>query len=102
MELNDPAFKIFIAALGTAYTVVFGLIANKMWNIPSEIEAKLEEFKAGLERKFEKLELESKGAHQRIDAHDRISSKIIGEEFDSRAISQHGRFPIIKKFNYDN
>jgi hypothetical protein len=98
-------FKLFIAALGTAYTVVFGLIANKMWGIPAEIEEKLTEFKTefhiDMTKKLDKIEGEAKLAHQRIDVHDRISSKLADDEFDSRAVVQGGRYPNIKNPIYE-
>lgn len=99
--MEDLTFKIFLAVAASTYSVAFGIVAKKVWDVPKMVETKLKEFQNEFHTRFERIDSESKMAHRRLNVHDRISSKITGKDFDSRAIADSGSFPDIKTKVYE-
>lgn len=92
-------FKIGVTVASITYSVVFGIVAKKVWDVPRTIEQRLDEFEKTLKTKFDAIEEESRLQSSRINVHDRISSKVIGSDFDSGSIVSSGVYPEVKNIH---
>lgn len=88
---------IFSGISSICFSVVFTLIAGRVWKMPNMISDSLDIHTKKIEKKIDFLIDEINLANKRVDVHDRISSNIIRHEFDSRAIIKSGDFPEMKK-----
>lgn len=61
------------------------------------MEKSLEIFEDEVEIRLDRMDQESKLAHRRINVHDRIVSKVIDQDFDSRAVAESGVYPKVEK-----
>jgi len=97
VELSgSELFKIIITMASITYSVVFGILAKKVWDVPKTVQKHLEEYSNKLEARLLRIDEESKTAHRRLNVQDRITSKLAGRDFDSRAIADSGVYPDIK------
>jgi hypothetical protein len=97
MELDY--WKILLPLFITTYSVLFGIVAKKLWDLPKTIDRRLQEFETKLDARLGRIDEEAKLSHRRISVHDRISSKIIAKEFDSRAVAESGIYPEFQREN---
>lgn len=88
--------KIGVTVATITYSVVFGIVAKKVWDIPRMVEQRLDEFEKTINKRFDEVEDETKFQTLRINVHDRISSKVVGSDFDSSSIVQSGIYPEVK------
>lgn len=96
MDLSTVDLFKFLVTLGSiTYSVIFGIVAKKVWDVPKTVERYLAEHSVKMEERFRRLDEEGKMAHRRLNVHDRISSKMAGKDFDSRAIADSGHYPVI-------
>lgn len=94
MEISgEDLLKILGSFCAITYTVVFGIIAKKVWDVPKTVEAALKEYSEKFDKRLERMDEESIMAHRRLNVHDRIGSKVIRKDFDSRAIAESGTYP---------
>lgn len=93
---DGELFKIGVTVASLTYSVVFGIIAKKVWDVPRTIEQRLDDFEATLAKRFDSIEEDQKRQASRINVHDRISSKVIGSDFDSSSIVSTGIYPEVK------
>ena len=93
---SQELFKIIITIASITYSVIFGILAKKVWDVPNTVQRHLDEYSNKLETRFLRLDEESKTAHRRLNVQDRITSKLAGRDFDSRAIAASGVYPDIK------
>lgn len=92
----EHSFELVMSIAAVTYSVGFGIVAKKVWDVPKLVEEKLNSFSSKLEKKQEIMQEEVDMAHKRLSIHDRISSKMIEHEFDSKAIVESGNFPEMK------
>lgn len=98
MELSgDDLLKLIGSFCGITYTVIFGIVAKKVWDVPKTVEAALEEYSKKFDKRLERMDAESVMAHRRLNVHDRIGSKVIQKDFDSRAIAETGAYPEFRR-----
>lgn len=96
--MEEMALLKFVLTLVTiTYSVIFGIVAKKVWEVPKLVSQKLEEHSKILHKKFYQLDNAATMAEARLNVHDRISSKISGHDFDSRAIAESGIYPELRK-----
>lgn len=95
--MQEVYWQIFVGISGTAFSIVFGMIAKKVLDVPKTVETALKAHQEILERRFSRIDAESKKAHRRLHVHDRLSSKLIGVDFDSAAIAESGIYPVVKE-----
>lgn len=97
MLLENSEFIKLIIGIGTiTYSVVFGIVAKKVWDVPKTVQSKLDEFERTLAGRINEIEVSQELTTRRVDVHDRISSKIIKKDFDSKAIVETGVYPDAK------
>lgn len=97
MTLEDGELVKLAFTVGTiTYSVVFGIVAKKVWDVPKNVESRLDRFEERLVQRISTIEDHQGQVDQRISVHDRISSKIIGKDFDSSSIVKSGSYPEIK------
>lgn len=81
-ELNKQMESIYSIAVSVVLgilSIIFGIIATKLWSVPKIIDAHLLDFEKKLEVRLNKIDQESMSSHRRLSVHDRISSKIIAK-----------------------
>lgn len=96
MDIGPEYLKLIIAAASITYSVIFGIVAKKVWDVPALVDNRLKDHEEVLAVRMDKMDNESKLAHRRINVHDRLSSRHYGRDFDSRAIAETGIFPEVK------
>lgn len=96
----ESIYSIAVSVVLGILSIIFGIIATKLWSVPKIIDTHLLDFEKKLEVRLNKIDQESVSSHRRIGVHDRISSKIIGKEFDSKSIVQSGIYPEFKGLNH--
>ena len=85
--------RIGITIASITYSVVFGIVAKKVWDVPKIIDVRLNEFEKTISERINTVEEGVTLAQRRVDVHDRVSSKIVGKDFDSHTIIQSGVYP---------
>jgi hypothetical protein len=95
--MQDVYWQVVVGAVVTIFSVLFGIIAKKVIEVPKIVAAALKENSDMLERRFNRIDMESKKAHRRLHVHDRLSSKLIGVDFDSAAVADSGIYPVVKE-----
>jgi hypothetical protein len=94
MDLSDGSLmKILVAVSSVTYSVIFGLVARRVWGIAEIVDLRLQAHEEKFKERLDRIDEEGKMAHRRITVHDRISSKLIEQDFDSRAIAESGIYP---------
>jgi Flp pilus assembly protein CpaB len=84
--MEEAGIKILFSVALTTYSIIFGIIAKKVWDVPKTVRDTLKDFET-------KLTAEIGLAHRRLDATDRIVSKSIRAEYDSKAVVESGVYP---------
>lgn len=93
---SEVWLKVVLPIAVTTYSVIFGIVAKRVWDVPKIIDQRLNEFDRKLEERLKRIDEEAKLSHRRLNVHDRISSKMVGKDFDSRAIAESGLYPDFK------
>lgn len=97
MTLEDgELFKIAVSIATITYSVVFGIVAKKVWDIPKTVQERLDVFERTLSSRMNQIQEEQETTTRRLDVHDRISSKIIRKDFDSKSVAETGVFPVFR------
>ena len=93
---DGELLKVGITVATITYSVVFGIVAKKVWDIPRSVELKLKEFETTIQGRLNHLQEHTELTSRRVDVHDRISSKIVKKDFDSKGIVETGIYPIFR------
>lgn len=93
--MEPSLLNIIIGVASITYSVIFGVIAKKVMDVPSTIDRRLAVHEEKFIVRLDRIDKEAQIAHRRINVLDRISSKLAGKDFDSRAIAEQGQFPDI-------
>lgn len=87
---------ILVSAGSITYSVVFGIIAKKVIDVPKTVDHHLKVHEDRFLATLDRIEKENQIAHRRLNVHDRLTSKVINREIDSRTIAEHGNYPEIR------
>ena len=93
---GSDLIKIIIAIASITYSVIFGILAKKLFDVPKTVQQYLDDFDKRVEARLQRVDEESKLAHRRLNVQDRITSKLAGKDFDSRAVAESGLFPDVR------
>ena len=92
----ESVYSIAVSVVLGIFSILFGMVAAKLWGLPKMIDKRLAEFSKQLDSRLQRIDEESKLSHRRIAVHDRIVSKVIDKDFDSRSVAESGIFPEFK------
>lgn len=93
---DGELIKIGVTVATITYSVVFGIVAKKVWDVPRTVQERLDLFEKTLSGKLSELKEDQEITNRRIDVHDRISSKVIKKDFDSKSVSETGIYPVFR------
>lgn len=94
---DGELLKIIVTVASITYSVIFGVVAKKVWDVPKTVELKLKEFETTIHIRLNDMRDIAEKTSRRVDVHDRISSKIVGKDFDSHTILQTGTYPEVTR-----